>query len=81
MTLHPQCMKLQQHSHVIAGMHPKKTRWRRIKVHFHRSHTGYMLFESREKALEEQNELLKSLLCKRELELEWLTKKSKELGL
>ena len=37
--------------------------------------------KSREKALEEQNELLKSLLCKRELELEWLTKKSKELGL
>ncbi len=37
--------------------------------------------KSREKALEEQNELLKSLLCKREPELEWLTKKSKELGL
>lgn len=35
----------------------------------------------REKALEEQNDLLKSLLCKRELELEWLSKKSKELGL
>lgn len=30
--------------------------------------------KSREKALEEQNELLKSLLCKREIELEWLTK-------
>jgi len=37
--------------------------------------------KSREKALEEQNELFKSLLCKREMELEWLTKKSKELGL
>ena len=35
----------------------------------------------REKALEEQNERLKSLLCKREMELEWLTNKSKELGL
>ena len=37
--------------------------------------------KSREKDLEEQNELLKSLLCKREMELEWLSKKSKELGL
>ena len=37
--------------------------------------------KSREKDLEEQNDLLKSLLCKREIELEWLTKKSKELGL
>lgn len=36
--------------------------------------------KSREKALEEQNELLKSLLCKREMEREWLTKKTKELG-
>ena len=35
----------------------------------------------REKSLEEENALLKSALCKRELELEWLVKKSKELGL
>lgn len=37
--------------------------------------------KSREKDLEEQNDLLKSLLCKLEIELEWLTKKSRELGL
>ncbi len=37
--------------------------------------------KSREKALEEQNKLLKSLLCKREMEPAWLTKKSKEPGL
>ncbi len=36
--------------------------------------------KSREKVLEEQNELLKSLLCKREPELEWLSKKIQGAG-
>lgn len=37
--------------------------------------------KSREKELEEQLVLLRNALCKREIEVEWLTKKSKELGL
>ena len=36
---------------------------------------------ARERELEAQVEALKSVVCKREIELEWLTKKSKELGL
>ena len=37
--------------------------------------------KTREKELEEQLVLLRNALCKREIEVEWLTKKSKELGL
>lgn len=35
----------------------------------------------RERNLEREVETLKSIVCKREMELEWLTKKSRELGL
>lgn len=35
----------------------------------------------RERELERELELTRRALCKREIELEWLTKKSKELGL
>lgn len=35
----------------------------------------------RERELEAQVETLKSIVCKREMELEWLSKKSRELGL
>ena len=36
---------------------------------------------TRERNLESQVEALKSVVCKREMELEWLSKKAKELGL
>lgn len=36
---------------------------------------------TRERNLESQVEVLKSVVCKREMELEWLSKKAKELGL
>lgn len=35
----------------------------------------------RERNLEREVETLKSIVCKREMELEWLAKKSRELGL
>ena len=64
------------------GIHPTQvSEWKKQAIELLNESFGSKQNKKELKRLEKENDMLKKLVGQRELELEWLTKKSKELGL